>query len=240
MRDWFFEVWNEPNWPAFWTGKKSGYFKLYQYAAEAVKEVDADFPVGGPATAQNKWIPQFLQHCRRQKLPVDFVSTHHYPNDPPLDKMGDTTSGQLAHARRSILREQACDARREAALCRFFIQNGIYRQMAVIRCMINRMLRHSLSRLLSKRMAWWIYTVSGCLPIFLPRRGLTSRPFHGGFGLMNLHGIPKPAYRAFELLHGLGEELLISDGLHPTLDAWFVRGSKKITGTADEHCVAGT
>jgi xylan 1,4-beta-xylosidase len=28
-----------------------------------------------------------------------------------------------------------------------------------------------------------------------------SVPFHGGFGLLNLHGIAKPAYRAFQLLH---------------------------------------
>ena len=25
-----------------------------------------------------------------------------------------------------------------------------------------------------------------------------SLPFHGGFGLLNIHGIPKPAYRAFQ------------------------------------------
>ena len=31
-----------------------------------------------------------------------------------------------------------------------------------------------------------------------------SVPFHGGFGLLNLHGIAKPTYRAFELLHRLG------------------------------------
>ena len=31
-----------------------------------------------------------------------------------------------------------------------------------------------------------------------------SVPFHGGFGLLNMHGIAKPAYRAFEMLHRLG------------------------------------
>ena len=31
-----------------------------------------------------------------------------------------------------------------------------------------------------------------------------SVPFHGGFGLLTLHGIAKPTYRAFELLHKLG------------------------------------
>ncbi len=34
-----------------------------------------------------------------------------------------------------------------------------------------------------------------------------SVPFQGGFGLLNIHGIAKPIYRAFQLLHGLGSEL---------------------------------
>jgi xylan 1,4-beta-xylosidase len=30
--------------------------------------------------------------------------------------------------------------------------------------------------------------------------------FHGGFGLLNVYGTPKPAYRAFQLLHEGGEQ----------------------------------
>jgi xylan 1,4-beta-xylosidase len=48
-------------------------------------------------------------------------------------------------------------------------------------------------------------------------------PFHGGFGLLNIHGIAKPTYRAFELLHHLGTELLPVEGAHPTVDVWIVR-----------------
>lgn len=56
-----------------------------------------------------------------------------------------------------------------------------------------------------------------------------SRPFHGGFGLLNLHGVPKPAYRAFELLHGVGTELLPVSGTHPTVDCWVVRGAQELS-----------
>ena len=35
-----------------------------------------------------------------------------------------------------------------------------------------------------------------------------AAPFHGGFGLQTIHGIPKPAYRVFEMLHRLGEQRL--------------------------------
>jgi hypothetical protein len=48
-------------------------------------------------------------------------------------------------------------------------------------------------------------------------------PVHGGFGLLNLFGIAKPAYRAFQLLHALGSEFIDVHGTHPTVDAWVVR-----------------
>ena len=56
-----------------------------------------------------------------------------------------------------------------------------------------------------------------------------SVPFHGGFGLMNLHGIAKPAYRAFEMLHGLGTEILPMEGIHETVDGWCVRDANSVT-----------
>ena len=40
VRQWFFEVWNEPNLTAFGTGKQSDYFELYRYTVEAIKSVD--------------------------------------------------------------------------------------------------------------------------------------------------------------------------------------------------------
>jgi xylan 1,4-beta-xylosidase len=55
-----------------------------------------------------------------------------------------------------------------------------------------------------------------------------SVPFHGGFGLLTINGIAKPTYRAFELLHRLGGERLLVDGLHDTVNAWVVRDSKSV------------
>ena len=37
------------------------------------------------------------------------------------------------------------------------------------------------------------------------------------------HGIPQPRYRAFQVLHGLGNERLTVEGSHPTVDVWVVR-----------------
>src|SRR5207244_12389006 len=46
----------------------------------------------------------------------------------------------------------------------------------------------------------------------------SSTPFHGGFGLLNVHGIAKPTYRAFQLLHRLRAKQLLVDGLHETVN----------------------
>jgi len=52
VRQWRFEVWNEPNLvPYFWTGTRTQYFELYEATARAVKAVDPELKVGGPATS---------------------------------------------------------------------------------------------------------------------------------------------------------------------------------------------
>jgi xylan 1,4-beta-xylosidase len=64
-----------------------------------------------------------------------------------------------------------------------------------------------------------------------------SAPFHGGFGLLSLHGIPKPTYRAFELLHRLGQEQLPVEGGHETVDAWAVRRGESLTLLLTNHAL---
>ncbi len=61
---WFFEVWNEPNLKSFWKGNRASYFKLYRMTAEAIKEVDPSLRVGGPATARDEWIEEFVGYLR--------------------------------------------------------------------------------------------------------------------------------------------------------------------------------
>ena len=90
MRQWFFEVWNEPNLGGpdspfgFWADTMEEYFNLYSHTARALKAVDERLKVGGPATSNNSWIPEFLEYCKKTGTPVDFVSTHHYPTDVVL------------------------------------------------------------------------------------------------------------------------------------------------------------
>ena len=65
--------------------------------------------------------------------------------------------------------------------------------------------------------SWWTFS-----DIF-EENYFPSVPFHGGFGLMNLYGIPKPIYRAFELVRALGDKRFVVEGTHPTVDVWSTR-----------------
>lgn len=222
VRSWYFEVWNEPNLDAFWKGKQADYFKLYQYSATAIKGVDARLHVGGPATANDAWVPEFLAFCEANQLPVDFVSTHHYPTDA-LGKPGDDTETQLSDAPRDVLIRRVREMHQAVgnrALCYtewssssnpfFALHDEPYAAAFLFKNMLDVAdLVHCYS--------WWTFS-----DIF-EENYFSSQPFHGSFGLQTIHGVAKPTYRAMQLLHGLGHERLSVDGTHPTVDAWAVR-----------------
>ncbi|MEO8244645.1 MAG: glycosyl hydrolase [bacterium] len=228
VRQWFFEVWNEPNLDAFGSGSQKDYFQLYASTARAIKSVDPALKVGGPATAANAWIEDFISYCNANDLPADFISTHHYPTDA-FGKPGDDTESQLAASRRSVLRDQAREARRQAGgrplyyteWCTSSNPRDPMHDEPYAAAFITKTVMEA--RGLVQGYSYWT------LSDIFEENYFPSQAFHGGFGLMNLQGIAKPAYRAFELLHTLGSELLAMEGTHPTVDAWCVRGGNAVT-----------
>jgi xylan 1,4-beta-xylosidase len=223
VRTWFFEVWNEPNQPEFWSSTQGEYFKLYRWTAEAIKAVDGGLRVGGPATSKNAWITEFLDFCTKHRVPVDFVSTHHYPTDAVGNEDQDTLT-QLANSRRSILRQQTQDTcRRARGLPVYYTEwnsssnprDPLHDEPYAAAFAMKTVLE---AAGLVEAYSFWTFS-----DIF-EENHFPSVPFHGGFGLLNLHGIPKPVYRTFELLGRLGNQRLLVDGLHETVDAWVVQG----------------
>lgn len=236
VKQWYFEVWNEPNLKAFWSGTQADYFKLYRYTVEAIKSIDADLRVGGPSSAKNEWIEEFLEFCEQNDLPADFITTHHYPTDA-FGSPGDATVEQLAQSQRSILQNQVQDARRQAgdrplfytewnsssnprdplhdqSYCAAFATKTIMEAQGIV-----------------DGYSFWTFT-----DIF-EENYFPSKPFHGGFGLLNLHGIPKPVYRAYELLHRLGDRHLLVDGRHKTVDVWVIKDTNKIDIILSNHAL---
>ncbi|TPM36128.1 glycosyl hydrolase [Mesorhizobium sp. B2-3-4] len=228
VTQWFFEVWNEPNLEAFGSGKQEDYFKLYAFTAKALKSVDPRLKVGGPATAANAWISDFIAYCTRNGLPADFISTHHYPTDA-FGQPGDDTETQLSQSTRSVLHEEARTARQQAGDRPLYytewctssnprdpMHDEPYAAAFIVKTVME-------ARGLVEGYSYWTFS-----DIF-EENYFPSVPFHGGFGLMNLHAIAKPAYRAFEMLHQLGTEILSMGGCHPTVDSWCVRDENSLT-----------
>ncbi len=219
VSQWFFEIWNEPNLSAFWKGAQADYFRLYAHAAQAIKKVDPTLQVGGPATADNAWIKEFLQFCEQNKAPVDFISTHHYPTDD-FGKPGDDTIAQLASSKRGILREEVAKTKSEAGNKPVYYTEWStssnpfddLHDMPYAAAFITKTVMEAQGYV--KGYSYWTFS-----DIF-EENYFCSLPFHGGFGLSTIYGIPKPSYRAYQLLNEIGEHILPVNGTHPTADLW--------------------
>ncbi|HLK13533.1 MAG TPA: hypothetical protein VKT78_01900, partial [Fimbriimonadaceae bacterium] len=205
VRKWFFEVWNEPNLTGFWTGGREGYFQLYATTAKALKAVDAKLKVGGPATAGMGWIPELLTFCRDRKVPIDFIASHSYAATQGfLDEHGkgggtvlvtgpETLFAEFSRARHDIQKSSfpklplfitewgpsysPRDPIHDSYVCAPFVLEKLRQCEGVV-----------------DGMSYWAFTDQFEEP------GPPSRPFHGGFGLMNVDGLHKPAFLAYQFL----------------------------------------
>lgn len=209
VKTWYFEVWNEPNLsPGFWTGTQDDYFKLYRYAAKAIKSVNKDYRVGGPATAGAAWVPDMINFCSKNKVPLDFISTHSYGvKQGFLDEYGNSgtvlnkdpmsVSGDVLNSRKQI--ESSNMPNLELHYTEWSSSytpadpiHDSYHEAAYILEKIKQVGSAANS------MSYWVFT-----DIF-EEPGPRFTPFHGGFGLLNLEGIAKPAFYAYDYLNKLG------------------------------------
>lgn len=79
----YWEIWNEPDEVPFWSGTPEQYYNLYEVTAKALKKVDPDLMVGGPALAWRlDFLDGFLQYCAKHQVPLDFLSWHIYAREP--------------------------------------------------------------------------------------------------------------------------------------------------------------
>lgn len=234
---WFFEVWNEPNLKKFWRGTQKDYFKLYRYTVEAIKKVSPSLKVGGPATAKSAWIEEFVDFCERNDVPCDFVSTHHYPNDDCGSD--DDIELQLFRSQRGIMREVAQNTRRYARNRPVYytewnsssvpwdpLHDDTYAAAFVGSTILE-------ANGLVDGYSFWTFS-----DIF-EETYFPSKPFHGGFGLLTLHDIAKPSYRAFELFRALGDRQSLVDGLHETIDCSLIQKDSSVTLLLTNHTTPG-
>jgi len=231
IRSWFFEVWNEPNLSFFWSGTQEQYFELYENTARTIKDYDSELKVGGPSTSINAWISDMIGFCEENNVPLDFVSTHHYPSDDPLWKRGRTDtdmdivtelyiSGEWGKYRRGVIKDMTSRASEEAGKYPLYYTEWNTSAMLgedqhdeeYAATMVAKILADNDG--LVDGYAFWTFS-----DIF-EENGQLAGVFHGGFGLMNYYGIPKPTYRCFQLFHEAGKERyeVVSDSSNATVE----------------------
>lgn len=156
------------------------------------------------------WMKDFLRFCEQEGLPVDFVSCHPYPTDWALDghgkSRGCSRSRDSLHTDMTWLRNVvAHSAYPEAEIHltewssspspRDCAHDWLPAADYIVKCNID-------CAGMADSLSYWVFT-----DIF-EESGGGPEAFHGGFGLMNMHGVKKPAYHAYRFLHQLGSEVV--------------------------------
>lgn len=210
---WPVEVWNEPNLPGFWErADMQEYFKLFQNSFYAVKEVDSRFRVGGPAVcggSDEVWIRAFLEFCRDNAIPVDFVTRHHYTTELP-DDVGHYGYPELMqaedgfanlHTTREIIDSFPEYRGLEIHVTEFntsYIPNAPLHDTNQNAAFI----AGQLSRLGDDNESYSYWTFGDVFE----ERGVPFTPFHGGFGLVANGLVPKPTFWTFVFFKRLKEK----------------------------------
>ena len=56
VKQWLFELWNEPDLTNYWFGTIEQYCQLYDHSVQAIQKVNPNFKIGGPATGSRHTI----------------------------------------------------------------------------------------------------------------------------------------------------------------------------------------
>ncbi len=213
---WPFEIWNEPNLKEFWKdADQKEYFKLYKVTAKAIKEVNENLQVGGPAICggSDYWIEDFLNFCNEENVPVDFVSRHAYTSKqgeytPHLIYQEIMPSEYMLNEFRSV-REIIRNSPFPNLPFHITEYNTSYSPLNPVHD--TPFNAAYLARILSEggdyvdSFSYWTFS-----DVF-EEKDVPRSQFHGGFGLVALNKIPKPTFHMFKFFNAMGEEVLYRD-----------------------------
>ncbi len=219
INHWYFEVWNEPDLHnGFWTGSQADYFSLYKNTVESIRAICPRCRVGGPATASG-WEGDWLKFIADNHVPADFLSTHTYgvtkaapspdgSDGTSLDPSPNAITGRVRASRDRI--DHSATPNLELHYTEWnssYTANDPILDQYIQAPYILEKLRATSP--LAQSMSFWTFT-----DIF-EEGGPPTRPFHGGFGMITLQGIRKPAFFAYKFLAQLGPtDIATTDAEH--------------------------
>jgi xylan 1,4-beta-xylosidase len=226
VRNWYWEVWNEPNLKlAFFDGEMEDYWRLYDTTVKAVRSVDPEARVGGPASSEFAWIPEMIAHAKSSGAPLDFISTHVYPNNFYdrkwyMDAHGDEWPWPFGFLVRDAQEKMKAypeplelwitEWNTHVSPLKIRWTPETYHELPNGAAMVCQSARDVNG--FCEGFSFW--TISDIFEeLSLPGERWINRraTFHGGFGLFNIDGVPKPTYWAFVLLNRLDDDMLSSE-----------------------------
>ena len=223
VKQWYFEVWNEPNLDLFFSGTQADYFKLYERTARAVKSVSPAYRVGGPATAGRGWIGETIDFAAKNKVPLDFITTHDYGvKGIGLDENGnqklflDTAPEAIIGGVREVRGKIDQSAMPGLPLhytewsASYSPRDPVHDSYVSAAYILSKLKG---SEGFADSLSYWTFT-----DIF-EENGTVPSPFHGGFGMINFQGLRKPSFYAYQFLNRLGDNELSSTDA----EAWATR-----------------
>ena len=211
----YFEIWNEPDLGS-WTGTENEYFELFEHTYDAIKLVNINIPVGGPATnhwgkninfeppygylsnqiADSSLIGHIIDSTYVWNKPLDFISWHnfnlvHQTNQNAIDYINQKYSGLgLSTPELMVSEWNTPSVIRDTPLQKsFFIKSQI------------EMAKTSIDNNIVAN--WQDFNQS-------------TNEFHNDYGLLTYGSIHKPAYKALILSNKLKGSLISNTSSAPS------------------------
>ncbi|MES1208782.1 MAG: carbohydrate-binding protein, partial [Pseudomonadota bacterium] len=234
VSQWYWEIWNEPDYAGFWNGTMSAYYTLYDTAVAAITSVIPNAFVGGPATTNQGPITAFLQHCKSAGTRVTFASSHIYPGGANTGTSADANN--FVSDNNSRLNDITSAGYKTSDILSFNTEwNSSYSGQggnpgdAVMSMDNNWNVGFILksAKLLSDKdsgdappltiFSYWVLSdvfdeTGGPSGSYILGQHNGQLPFGQVFGLMTFQGIRKAAFNAFKLLNYTGPKRLMSSG----------------------------
>lgn len=216
---WYWEVWNEPD-ISYWRGTPEEYYKLYDYAADAIKRALPAARVGGPhSTGPSSpkaaaFLRAFLEHCAHGQnyatgatgAPLDYVGFH--AKGSPALVEGRVVMGMRKQARdidagfeivasfpefreKPVIIGESDPEGCAACSARQYPQNA-YRNGTLYAAYVAAMLNHTLE--LAERRG---VRLQGAVTWAFE---FEDQPWFDGLRTLATNGVPKPVFNAFRML----------------------------------------
>jgi xylan 1,4-beta-xylosidase len=232
VKKWYWEVWNEPDYPGFWTATQADYLSMYGAAVSGATMALPDILIGGPATTYaGPWVTAFLQYTKSTNTRVSFVSSHGYgaaigptadPNGPATDV--DTRAGLITGGGYSLADVKSLNTEFNST---YGGQGGNTSPNCVsMDSNVNASFIVKTAKLVSDRIqtnpakldviSYW--TASDIFDEGSYIQNHNGLPFGQVFGLMNYQGIRKASFNGFKMLSYLGPKRLRVTGGTGTAD----------------------